>query len=154
MKYALYGLIFIVLCNLSLFMFQESLYDTAAANGVDPITIYQFGGSLLSTVNVGNASIRQYALTTEIELPASAGAIDEDNGNFFVDAITSTKNFFGDVLNLALTPLKWAEALLTSVPNTFKILGTYGVPSFIVFGLSGIWYILMAFIVGMLVLGR
>lgn len=154
MKYGLYGLMFVVFCNLVLFLFQANLDATALANGVPAVTLYQFGGSIFSTVNVGNASAGNYQLTDNVSLPGSAGAVEETNGNFFVDAITSTKNFFGDIWNYATLPFKWSAALVTSIPTTFNILSTFGVPSFITFGLSAVWYLIMFFIVVMIIMGR
>jgi hypothetical protein len=151
MKYAIYGLLFILLANGLLFLFQESVTQIAVSEGIVADSFYDFAGSPLALANMGTAG--NYTIANNLSLPASTGAVEESNGNFFVDAITSTINWIKSVPIIGQI-INFADTLVNSIPRMLALLGVYGVPGALVFTLQAMWYLLFLFIVGLLALGR
>jgi hypothetical protein len=163
MKYALYGLLFVLLCNGLMFLTQTAVANVAETYGeTDYIVFYEFEGSLLSTVTDANYSLNTDSDALAELMPTSSGRTDAssvaaDSGSIFVDPITTAKNWF--LQTISVVPgishaLNFFDAIITSIPNMLENMSALGIPREIIFVLRAIWYLLFVFITAMLIIGR
>lgn len=153
MKYFWYGLIFVLFLNFMLFAMQMVVTDVATTNGeVNNVTFYTVSGSLLNRGNAGN-----YTTPGNFTdgLPTSAGQVTQSDQGFFVDSITTAKNWLASttVGSTVLTGLAIADGVINAVPNSLRMLNQVGVPNWFTWALSAAWYIALTFLIAALIMG-
>jgi len=124
-----------------LFMFQSSIAQLGAEEGIDGITDinFDYNSSAVSTFDSGGYTINGTIEDAINSIQAEETEVGADEGNWFTDTFKTIKNWL-----LETTGVKFILGVLNAVPNFISSMfgETYAIYSF---GINVIWYVATIF---------
>lgn len=128
------ALVFVLALNTMFFFGQQAITDINPGG----TQIFTYAGSHLQGYDNGNYTLSQ-DVTGEITSISQQATVSGSSGNFFTDAWSAITNWF-----LSITGVKYAIAIVNTVPNILKAIG---LPAAFAFGVGYMWYVFSLWII-------